>query len=114
MPIGCKVTLRCEEAEKFLKDALWVKDNRIAHYSFDQEGNFSFGIPDYTDLPNMKYDPKIGIFGMDISVSLRRAGFRIAHRKKKRQKVPEKHRITKQEGIDFLKAKYSAEVIEQI
>ncbi len=112
MPIGCKVTLRGENAEKFLKDALWVKDNRIAGYSFDPEGNFSFGVPDYTDLPNMKYDPKIGIFGMDISVSLKRAGFRIAQRKRVQHKLPKKHRITHREGIDFAKKTFNVEVIE--
>ncbi len=112
MPIGCKVTLRGEEAAKFIKDALWVKDNRIAGYSFDQEGNFSFGIPDYTDLPNMKYDPKIGIFGMDISVSLKRAGYRVATRKRFQHKLPLKHRITHREGIDFVKKMFKAEVIE--
>lgn len=112
MPIGCKVTLRGENAEKFLKDALWVKDNRIAGYSFDPEGNFSFGVPDYTDLPNMKYDPKIGIFGMDISVSLKRPGFRIAQRKRVQHKLPKNHRITHQEGIDFVKKTFNVEVIE--
>jgi large subunit ribosomal protein L5 len=112
MPIGCKVTLRGEGAEKFLKNAFWVKDNRIAGYSFDREGNFSFGVPDYTDLPNMKYDPNIGIFGMDISVSLRRSGYRIAIRKHARKSIPYKHRITHSEGIEFVKTKFGVEVVE--
>ena len=112
MPIGCKVTLRGEDAEKFLKEAFWVKDNRIAGYSFDREGNFSFGIPDYTDLPNMRYDPNIGIFGMDISVSLRRSGYRVAIRKHARKKIPHKHRISHSEGIEFVKSKFGVEVVE--
>jgi large subunit ribosomal protein L5 len=112
MPIGCKVTLRGEKAEKFLKDAFWVKDNRIAGYSFDPEGNFSFGIPDYTDLPNMKYDPKIGIFGMDISVSIKRAGYRVSLRKHAAKKIPMNHRITHKEGIEFVKSKFGVEVVE--
>jgi large subunit ribosomal protein L5 len=112
MPIGCKVTLRGESAEKFLKDSFWVKDNRIAGYSFDPEGNFSFGIPDYTDLPNMKYDPKIGIFGMDISVSIKRAGYRVALRKHAKKSIPENHRITHSEGIEFVKTKFGVEVVE--
>ncbi|NIP36651.1 MAG: 50S ribosomal protein L5, partial [Thermoplasmata archaeon] len=50
MPIGVKVTLRGEEAVDFFKRAMWVRQNRIANYSFDHEGNCSFGISDYTDF----------------------------------------------------------------
>ncbi len=57
MPIGCKVTLRGEVAEDFLKRALSIRENRVATYSFDKEGNLSFGISDYTDFAGMKYDP---------------------------------------------------------
>lgn len=112
MPIGCKITLRKEDAEKFLKDALWVKENRIPGYSFDQEGNFSFGIPDYTDFPNMKYDPEIGIFGMDISVTMKRYGYHITRRKLKRRKIPTKNRITPAEVKEFVKSRFNVEVIE--
>ncbi len=77
MQIGCKVTIRGKEAEEFVKKALWIRENRLAKYSFDPEGNFSFGIQDYTDFPGMKYDPEIGIFGLDVSVSLSRPGKRV-------------------------------------
>jgi large subunit ribosomal protein L5 len=33
MPIGCKVTLRGDDAEKFLKKALKTRENKIADYS---------------------------------------------------------------------------------
>ena len=112
MPIGCKVTLRHENAEKFLKDAFWVKDNQITGYSFDQEGNFSLGIPDYTDFPNMKYDPEIGIFGMDISVTMKRCGYRISKRKLNRRRIPSKLRITPSEVKEFVRSRYNVEVIE--
>jgi large subunit ribosomal protein L5 len=112
MPIGCKVTLRRDSAEEFLKAALWVKENRITGYSFDIEGNFSFGIPDYTDFDGMKYDPEIGIFGMDISVTMERYGYRISRRKLHRRKVPIKYRITRDEGKAFVKSRFDVEVIE--
>ncbi len=112
MPIGCKVTLRNSQAEKFLKDAFWVKDNRITGYSFDHEGNFSFGIPDYTDFADMKYDPEIGIFGMDISVTMKRPGYRVSHRKRNRRKVPKKNRITRDEVKSYIKTQFNVEVIE--
>ena len=46
MPIGCKVTLRKKDANSFLTAALKTRENRIADYAFDSEGNLSFGIPD--------------------------------------------------------------------
>jgi large subunit ribosomal protein L5 len=58
MPIGCKVTMRGERAQEFLRKALSIRDNRVAMYSFDKEGNLSFGLPDYTDFEGMKYDPR--------------------------------------------------------
>jgi large subunit ribosomal protein L5 len=112
LPIAVKVTLRGEKAEDFLKRAFWTKNNMISAYSFDDEGNFSLGISDYTDFENMKYDPEIGSFGMDISVLLRRKGARIERRKLKRQRVPKRHRVAREEGMEFIKQKFNLEVVE--
>jgi len=111
MPIGCKLTLRGNEAEDFIKKAFWVKENRIADYSFDNEGNFSFGVNDYTDFEGMKYDPQIGIFGLDVSVTLVRQGKRIALRKRQQRQLPQKQRINKDEGKNFVMNKFKIEVI---
>ncbi|RLF52373.1 MAG: 50S ribosomal protein L5 [Thermoplasmata archaeon] len=112
MPIGCKVTLRKKEAEEFLRKALRILNNKLPSYSFDDWGNFSFGIPDYTLFPDQKYDPEIGIFGMDICVTLERAGYRIKYRKIKRKKIPVKHRVAREEAMEFMKKKFGIEVIE--
>src|SRR3989338_1031700 len=55
-PIGCKVTIR-KDADTFLKRMLSAKENRIKSTSFDATGNFSFGIKEYIDIPQMEYDP---------------------------------------------------------
>jgi len=112
MPIGCKVTLRNEDAPEFLKKAFWVKENRIMNYSFDTEGNFSFGISDYTDFEGMKYDPQIGIFGLDINVVLRRAGKRVRLRKRARSHIPHSHRVTRVEAIEWVAKTFDVEVLE--
>lgn len=112
MPIGCKVTLRDEEAVEFIKRALWVKNNRLASYNFDQEGNFSFGIPDYTDFQDMRYDPDIGIFGMDISVTVNRPGARVAKRRKGRARIGGNHRVRRDESMEFIKEKFNVEIVE--
>ena len=112
MPIGCMVTLRRIAADEFLKEAFWVKNNRIPKYSFDQDGNFSFGIPDYTEFRDMKYDPDIGIFGMDISVTMKRPGFSISRRKRSRRKIPMSVRISPSETQAFIKSRFDVEVVE--
>ena len=111
MPIGCKVTLRKDKAEIFLKKALAIRENRINNYSFDREGNMSFGIPDYTDFEGMKYDPQIGVFGMDVSVVLRRPGSRIERRKLLKRSVSRKHRVDRNEAIEFMSKTYDIEVV---
>lgn len=112
MPLGCKVTLRGETAETFLKNALNIREYRIPEYSFDKEGNMSFGISDYTDFEGMKYDPEIGIFGMDISVVLRRGGNRITQRQLVKRRIPRTHRMDRGEAIQFMKDNYKVEVVE--
>ncbi|MDR1404315.1 MAG: 50S ribosomal protein L5 [Candidatus Methanoplasma sp.] len=112
MPLGCKVTLRGDTAEEFLQKSLPIRERKIYEYSFDREGNMSFGISDYTDFEGMKYDPEIGIFGMDISVVLRRTGNRITQRALLRRRIPKSHRVGRGEAIQYMKENYDIEVVE--
>jgi large subunit ribosomal protein L5 len=100
-PIGTKVTLRKEKAKKFLIDALTAIDKELKEKQIN-DGNFSFGIKEYIDLPNVNYDPDIGILGMDVCVTLERPGFRVK-KKLKSSKIGKKHLITKDETIEWLK-----------
>jgi len=112
MPLGCKVTLRGEEAIDFVKQALSIREMRVPEYSFDKEGNMSFGISDYTDFEGMKYDPEIGIFGMDISVVLRRPGNRITQRALLKRRIPKSHRVDREEAIQYMKDNFQIEVVQ--
>lgn len=112
MPLGCKVTLRGEEAIEFVKQALSIREMRVPEYSFDKEGNMSFGISDYTDFEGMKYDPEIGIFGMDISVVLRRPGNRITQRALLKRRIPKSHRVDRDEAIQYMKDNFQIEVVQ--
>jgi large subunit ribosomal protein L5 len=51
---------------------------KVKSSSFDSFGNLSVGIHEYIDLPDTKYNPDIGIFGMDVSIALIRPGYAIA------------------------------------
>ena len=112
MPLGCKVTLRGDAAIDFVKQALTIREMRVPEYSFDKEGNMSFGISDYTDFEGMKYDPEIGIFGMDISVVLRRPGNRITQRALLKRRIPKQHRVQRDEAIQFMKDNFKVKVVE--
>ena len=109
-PIGCKATLRNENADDFLKRALDAKENIIKKSCFDKLGNLSFGIHEYIDLPGAKYDPEIGIFGMNINVTIERPGYRIKKRHLKKAKIPVKNLISKNEAIEFIKEKFNVTV----
>jgi large subunit ribosomal protein L5 len=111
-PIGAKLTLRGKAAEDFLILALKAAGNTLKKSQFDQQGNFSFGIEEHTDFPGMRYDPDIGIFGMDVSVALKRAGYRIAMRRVARKKLPSRQRLKKGDTIEFVSKKFGIEILE--
>lgn len=112
MPIGCKVTLRKKAAETFLASVLKIRENRIAEYSFDDQGNFSFGVPDHTLFEGQKYDPNIGIFGMDICVTVEKPGYRIKHRRVDRRKIPQRHELSKEDTMKYITETFNVEVVE--
>ncbi len=111
LPIGVKVTVRGKKAYELLNLLLNAVDRKIPARSFDENGNFSFGIPEYIDIPGMKYDPSIGIYGMDVCVTLERPGYRVKRRKRRRSKVGKDHRIRKDEAIEFVKETFGVEVV---
>ncbi|MDD3263729.1 MAG: 50S ribosomal protein L5 [Candidatus Nanoarchaeia archaeon] len=113
LPIGVKVTLRKEEAEKFLKRAFYSKDNVISKKFFDKLGNFSFGIPEYIEIEDAKYDPELGMMGLEVAVSLEKKGYRIKRRKYDQRQIPEKKKITAQEGIEFIRNKFGVKFKEE-
>ena len=57
-----------------------VKSYELPETCFSDNGNFGFGISEHIDL-GIKYDPAIGIFGMDFFVVLTRPGQRVAKRR---------------------------------
>ncbi|MGA8912851.1 MAG: 50S ribosomal protein L5 [Nitrososphaeraceae archaeon] len=108
-PIGAMITLRREPAVTFLRSVLASTRNILKASSFDSNGNISIGIHEHIDIPGTKYNPEIGIFGMDVSISLTRPGYRIA-KKRERGRIGKGHRITKEEAIEFFKQRFGAEI----
>jgi large subunit ribosomal protein L5 len=110
--IGAKVTLRGAAAAEFLGRAFDARDKQLDGDSIDRNGNFSFGIADYTDFAGMKYDPAIGIHGMDVAVEVGRAGYRVRHRRVRPRPLPRHLRSTGEETRAFLRQKFGVTIVE--
>jgi large subunit ribosomal protein L5 len=111
-PIACMVTLRHERARAFLKRALEAVGNRISAKSFDERGNFAFGIKEHIEIPETRYVPELGIFGLDVMGTLTRPGYRVKWRGVRPSKIGKRHMVTKEEAINFLKEEFKTEIIE--
>ena len=113
-PIGCKVTIRNKDKiASFLKDAFWIRQNTLPAYNFDQSGNLSFGISDYTDFPDQKYNPDIGIFGMDVNIVLERPGHRVSRRRRRSRKVATSHRVVRDECKQWIVEQFGIVIVEE-
>ena len=108
-PIGAMVTLRRDKAVEFIKRVIAAKGNIIKASSFDDFGNLSIGIHEHIDIPGTRYDPEIGIFGMDVCMALSRPGYRISRRRNK-SSIGKNHRIKREDAIGFLKQSFGVEI----
>ena len=110
-PIACTVTLRKQKAIDFLRKVLPVVDNKISRSSFDKQGNFAFGLKEHIEIAGVKYDPDVGIFGMDICVSVNRPGQRVKIRRKQKTHVGSKHMLTPEESVVFVGKTLGVEIV---
>ena len=109
-PIGAAVTVRGDDAMALVKRLLDSKGNIINGKSFDNFGNFSFGIKEHIDIPGVKYDPHIGILGLGVSITLTRPGYGIRTRSKHKARVGKKHIIKNQEAKDYFVKEFGVTV----
>jgi|SRR3989344_3490503 len=110
LTIGAKVTLR-ENKEEVLKRMLEAMGNKL-EISKIGEGTFSFGIPEYLQIPDAKYDVEIGMMGLGVTATLERPGYRIKRRLNKKH-IPKRHLISQKETIEFLKTKFNVQFGEE-
>ena len=109
-PIGAAVTVRGDDAKELLKKLFEAKGNSVKRKSIDKDGNLSFGILEHIDIPGIKYDPKIGILGLNVTVNLSRPGFSIKLRSKHKAKIGKTHKITPDEAKDYLTKEFGVNV----
>ena len=113
-PIGAKVTVRGQEAITLLKRIIIVNNNKILRKSFDDFGNFGFGVKEHIQIPNIEYDNEIGIWGLDCVGRVVRPGMRVKNRKKARAKISKHHYLSRQETQFFLKNKFGIEIVKKL
>jgi len=74
MPIGCKVTLRCDHMFEFYDRLVNLSLPRIRDFrgvptrGFDGRGNYTLGIKEHIIFPEIDYDKIVQVFGMDITI----------------------------------------------
>ena len=110
LPVGCMLTLRKDKATSMLKRLVKARDNVLPESSFDDRGNIAFGIPEYIDIEGSTYDPKIGILGLEVAITLERPGYRVKRRAIKKAKIGKNHQISAEEAMDFMKSKFNVTV----
>jgi len=110
--IAAVVTLRKQRAVEFLRKVFEAIGYRVKASSFDEYGNLGIGIKEHIMFPGTKYDPEIGIYGMDIAVVIERPGYRVLRRRRCRKKrIPLRHRVTREEAMVYLHKEFGIEII---
>ena len=99
------VTVRGPKAEEILERGLKVKEYELRKRNFSETGNFGFGISEHIDL-GIKYDPAIGIYGMDFYCCMTRPGERVARRRRCKSRVGASHRIKRDETVKYVMLYY--------
>jgi len=108
--IAVHATVRGDKAAEILEKGLKVREYELRYANFSTSGNFGFGIDEHIDL-GIKYDPSIGIYGMDFYVVLARPGNRVATRKRAKTHVGLHHRVRKPDAIKWFEDTYEGIVL---
>jgi len=111
-PIGCKVTVRGKDAEKLLKRLIIVNNNKMLRKSFDNYGNFGFGITEHISIPGVEYDAQTGLWGLDIMGRIVRPGMRVRYRRKQRSKIPKHHYVSRDEAQYYLEKNFNIQIVK--
>merc|ERR1711881_483979 len=110
--IAVHCTVRGAKAEEILERGLKVREYELRRDNFSLNGNFGFGIQEHIDL-GIKYDPSIGIYGMDFYVVLGRPGMNVRHKKRKPGRLGFQHRLTKDDAMKWFQTKYDGIILNK-
>ncbi|MCL7384029.1 MAG: 50S ribosomal protein L5 [Thaumarchaeota archaeon] len=110
-PIAVMVTLRRDKAREFLQKAFAAIGYRVREENFDQYGNLAFGIKEHLDIPGTKYNPELGVIGMDVIIHVSRPGRRVMLRRRARSKIGKNHLVTREESMKFFQEEFGVKIV---
>lgn len=109
-PIGVIVTVRGKETTPLIEKLLTAREKKLNESCFDPRGSISFGIKEHIEIPGIRYDPEIGILGMNVSILLERPGYRVSRRSRRTSSVGKGHRISREEAIQYFKEIFGVKI----
>jgi large subunit ribosomal protein L5 len=112
LPIGCKLTIRNGQKLDLIKRLLKARNNKLNHNNFDDNGSVSFGVHEYIDIPGISYNPDVGIMGFQACITLERPGFRVKKRRLKAAPLHARHKIKKNDAMQFMKDEFDVDTEE--
>ena len=104
--------MRGKKAEEFIPRLLAAKEFMLAERNYDEVGNISFGIPECIDIEGAKYNPEIGIIGLQACITLTRPGYRVKKRRMRPATLAKQHVIKKEEAMTFMGERFNVKVGE--
>jgi large subunit ribosomal protein L5 len=109
-PIGVLVTVRGDQTTDLISRLLAAREKKMSGSCFDPRGSVSFGIKEHIEIPGIRYDPAVGIFGMNVSVLLERAGYRVSRRNRRASKVGKSQVVSREESMEFFKRNFGVTI----
>jgi large subunit ribosomal protein L5 len=109
-PIGVAVTVRGVRTAEVIDKLLTARERKLSESCFDPKGSVSFGVKEHIEIPGIRYDPAIGILGMNVSVLLERPGYRVARRGRRTSRVGKNHFVTGEDAMAYFKEKFGVTI----
>jgi large subunit ribosomal protein L5 len=109
-PIGVIVTVRGDETKQLMEKLLAAREKKLHESCFDSKGSVSFGIREHIEIPGIRYDPAIGILGMNVSILLERAGYSVARRNRRTSRVGKAQLVSKDEAMQYFKDNFGVSI----
>jgi len=109
-PIGVVVTVRGDETSALIEKLLAAREKKLNESCFDSRGSISFGIKEHIEIPGIRYDPAIGILGMNVSILLERPGFGVSRRGRRASRVGKGHLVSREEAMQYFKDNYGVAI----
>ncbi len=109
-PIGVVVTVRGTRTKELIEKLLTAREKKLAESCFDPRGSVSFGVKEHIEIPGIRYDPSIGILGMNVSVLLERSGYRVSRRGRRVSRVGKNHFVSREDAMEYFKGNYGVTV----